>query len=77
MRKQRYPQVYEGDWIAPSGTWRQYGHRLRCCDCCLVHRFDFRIRKGHVEFRAYRLDRATAASRRGKDNKQKLKRLAR
>ncbi|GAG45807.1 unnamed protein product, partial [marine sediment metagenome] len=30
------------------------GYRLKCCDCGLVHKFDFRIKKGTVQFRAFR-----------------------
>jgi len=36
-----------------------------CCDCGLIHRLDFRIVDGKVEFRTRRDDRATAAARRG------------
>jgi len=60
----KYTQVYDGEWILPMP---QGGHRVRCCDCGLVHRFDFRVvtRKGKrvVIFRATRDKRATAAAR--------------
>jgi hypothetical protein len=39
--------------------------REQCCDCGLIHRLDFRIVDGKVEFRTRRDDRATAAARRG------------
>jgi hypothetical protein len=38
--------------------------REQCCDCGLIHRLDFRIVDGRIEFRARRDDRATAAARR-------------
>ena len=38
--------------------------RLRCCDCGLVHKFDFRVHRGRIEIRAFRDNRATAAIRR-------------
>jgi hypothetical protein len=37
---------------------------MKCCDCGLVHRMDFRIVKGRVQFRPFRDKRATAAARR-------------
>jgi hypothetical protein len=59
-----YVAVRDGEWIHPTGTWRQYGHSMRCCDCGLIHRMDFRIRNGQVEFRAVRDEVATATARR-------------
>jgi hypothetical protein len=51
-----------------EGTWltmpREY--RLACCDCSLVHRFEFRIRDGKIQWRAFRDNRATANRRRAK-----------
>jgi hypothetical protein len=38
--------------------------REQCCDCGLIHRLDFRIVDGRIEFRTRRDDRATAAARR-------------
>ena len=63
MAKIKYTQVYDGDWIKPTP---QRGHRLRCCDCGLVHVVNFAVRKGKVVFQAYRDKRATAAARRKK-----------
>jgi hypothetical protein len=62
-KKQRfkYPQVYDGDWIEPTP---QRGHKMRCCDCSLIHVMDFRVRDGKVQFRPRRDNRATAAARR-------------
>lgn len=41
------------------------GYRLSCCDCSLVHEFEFRVtKKREVEFRLKRNNRATAQLRR-------------
>lgn len=50
-----------------SNEWQQpvrRDYKMRCCDCGLVHRMDFRILRGRVQFRARRDNRATAAGRR-------------
>jgi hypothetical protein len=36
--------------------------REQCCDCGLIHRLDFRIVGGRVEFRTRRDERVTAAA---------------
>lgn len=48
------------EWIQPI----RRGYVCACCDCGLVHRMDFRIVAGRVQFRAYRVPRLTAARRR-------------
>lgn len=58
--KKRYEQVVSDAWIQPI----RHGYRAACCDCGLVHVFDFRIYKGRVQFRAFRNERCTAAVRR-------------
>jgi len=50
-----------------AGTHRHLStrnFREQCCDCGLIHRLDFRIVDGRIEFRTRRDDRATAAARR-------------
>lgn len=37
---------------------------MGCCDCGLVHRINFRVQNGKVQFQAFRDNRATAAKRR-------------
>lgn len=37
---------------------------MSCCDCCLVHVMDFRIKDGEVEMRINRDNRATMNKRR-------------
>jgi len=56
----KYPQVYEGEWEYPV----RKGYKLQCCDCGLVHTFDFRLRNGKIEYRVYRDNRATGQVRR-------------
>ena len=48
------------DWIFHG----QNNFRLACCDCGLVHNFEFRFKKGLVEFRAKRNYRSTGQKRR-------------
>ena len=47
-------------------TWTQVAREYRpcCCDCGLVHVFQFRVRKGKIQLRAKRDNRATAQFRR-------------
>ena len=56
-----YDVISYGEWTRP----RMKDFREQCCDCGLIHRLDFRIVDGRVEFRMRRDDRATAAARRG------------
>ena len=56
-----YDVISYGEWTRP----RMKNVREQCCDCGLIHRLDFRIVEGRVEFRTRRDDRATAAARRG------------
>ena len=56
----KYDQPEAGEWVRPI----RRGYKLACCDCGLVHKMDFRIVKGRVQFRVFRDNRATAAIRR-------------
>ena len=51
----RYHKVKEGEWVRPV----MKGYKMKCCDCGLVHKIDFKVIKwgrGHkVIFRASRL----------------------
>ena len=49
-----------GEWTRP----RMRNFREQCCDCGLIHRLDFRVVGGRIEFRTRRDNRATAAARR-------------
>jgi hypothetical protein len=55
-----YRPIAYGEWTRP----RLRDFREQCCDCGLIHRLDFRIVDGRIEFRTRRDDRATAAARR-------------
>lgn len=46
-------------WVQPV----RRGYLMACCDCGLVHRMDFRINDGRVQFRAQRAPRYTARER--------------
>jgi hypothetical protein len=59
-RRVTYEPIAYGAWTRP----RKQNFREQCCDCGLVHRLDFRIVEGRIEFRTRRDDRATAAARR-------------
>jgi hypothetical protein len=51
-------QFDAGQWIKPGPQFQ-----LGCCECGLVHRVDFRIVDGQVQFRAYRDVTATNENR--------------
>src|SRR5262245_61507382 len=57
-RRIAYHVIKYGAWTPP----RLRNFREQCCDCGLIHRLDFRIVDGRIEFRTRRDDRATAAA---------------
>ncbi len=57
-----YDEPKAGEWVKPV----KRGYKLACCDCGLVHKFDFRIFEGRPEFRVFRDNRATGQQRRRK-----------
>lgn len=59
-RRETYYRVKSNEWILPV----RRGYKMACCDCCLVHRLDFRVVKGRAQFRARRDNRCTAQLRR-------------
>lgn len=56
----KYDDVEEGVWVQPV----RKGYKMACCSCGLVHRLDFRVLNGRIQFRAFSDNRATAAIRR-------------
>ena len=60
--RKRDQKVEDDEWVQPNPK----GYRMACCDCGLVHVFDFEIHKGRIQFKARRDNRATAAKRRAK-----------
>jgi hypothetical protein len=71
MKRQRWKQGYDGEWIQPQTP----GYKIGCCDCGLVHKLEFRIVKGHIQICATRDNRATASKRRSKKFKKKNGRI--
>lgn len=57
--KRHVEQVYEGEW-----TDFERHDRLQCCDCCLVHSIEWRVRNGGLQLKLSRENRSTAAYRR-------------
>ena len=55
----QYVQRQENEWIQP----KRKSYFIMCCDCGLVHELDFRIYKGHIQFRAKRNERKTATAK--------------
>lgn len=51
-------QIEDGKWYRMRG----YTH-TECCDCALVHKEEFRVVDGHIEWRAVRDDKATEKRR--------------
>lgn len=58
----KYADLPQGEWEEPPKHPRTY--HLACCDCGLVHKMNFRVKDGRVQFRVFRDERATAAIRR-------------
>ena len=60
MTRTIYTPREDNEWVKP--TMRR--HKIACCDCGLVHVFEFKVVYRAVWFRAKRDNRATAARRR-------------
>jgi hypothetical protein len=56
----KYKEEQANKWIQPV----RRSYRQMCCDCGLVHEFDFRIYNGRVQYRVRRLNRSTGQARR-------------
>lgn len=57
MRRIRFQQVMSGEWVQPV----RRGYLMKCCDCGLVHRLNFRLVKRNatarvIQFQAFRVD---------------------
>lgn len=48
----KFKEVESGKWEQPV----RKGYLMQCCDCGLIHSFDFRIYRGRVQYRAYRIE---------------------
>jgi hypothetical protein len=51
--------VAPGEWVQP----RRRGYYMQCCDCGLIHRMNFRIRDGRIQFQAFRATRHKCVKR--------------
>jgi len=53
----RYRTVTNGEWVSP----RRRNYYMRCCDCGLVHKLNFRLVKygggKKIQFQAFRVKR--------------------
>lgn len=58
----KFLRPQDNEWVQPI----RRGYKMMCCDCGLVHEIDFRIVRGHIQFRARRNTRSTAVARRYK-----------
>ena len=47
----RLHQIVDGEWVTPVHR----GYRLRCCQCGLTHRMNFRVAGKKVQFQAVRV----------------------
>ena len=61
-----YEEAEDGEWIDAAARV----HKIQCCDCGLVHDYDFRVVDGRVQFRAKRNNRATGQVRRHQKGKR-------
>ena len=57
----RYTQRYDGEWFDIAF---EPGHRVKCCDCGLVHNVDFRVEGDEVQIRLEKNNRSTGQVRR-------------
>ncbi len=48
----KFKKTKEGEWVQPV----KKGYLMKCCDCGLIHKIDFRIKKKKIQFRAFRKD---------------------
>lgn len=55
-----YEEPADGEWVRPV----EIGYKMACCDCGKVHRVDFRVVDGHVQFRIFDAPRSTGQVRR-------------
>lgn len=56
----KYKVTEDGEWFPVM----RGGHKIACCDCGLVHNFNFRTRDGDLEVQFTRDKRATGQVRR-------------
>jgi len=66
----KYSKIQSNQWVTPKTRW----YKIACCDCGLVHLFQFRVEhkgsKHIIKFKAWRDERATGQIRRWKWKKK-------
>ena len=67
---QTYIQRFDGEWVDVTD-----GQLVTCCDCGLVHHFDFEILDGRILKRAKRLNLETSYRRKQNNVKASIKQL--
>lgn len=65
IKRRKYPHGVPDAWVKPV----RRGYRAACCDCGLVHSYNYRLVKNgkrgfQIQFQVSRNDRATSAIRR-------------
>jgi len=65
-----YHQKQDGEWDDVTD-----GKLTACCDCGLVHSYEFAVLDGRILRRAWRENRKTAGRRRNKDVIASIKRV--
>jgi hypothetical protein len=61
MKKIKFEDIQENEWLWPVHK----GYRLRCCDCHLVHKIDFKVEDGDVAIK-FRRDTVNTKKERAK-----------
>ena len=56
--------IKDNEWVRPVHK----DYKLRCCDCDLTHRVDFRIVGKDVQFKVRRDNRSTGQARRHRED---------
>jgi len=58
----QYPPIADGQVV--KIPWRTEDYKMACCDCNLVHRLRFTVKRETLELQAWRDNRATGQLRR-------------
>lgn len=58
-----YEQIHDGQWVELP----KRGLLLRCCDCGLVHKVNFRIKDNEIDAQFYRKTKATYDARKNNE----------
>lgn len=64
MKAEPVIQVEDGKWYAVAFGKKPFLEE--CCDCCLTHRVEYRVRDGKFWVRYFRDDRRTRLARKAR-----------